>query len=172
MNDKDIISMTRQLTDIYSNNRHANVPFNLYYYDVGEKLEEGLFKNNFQNWLGVNMIKKGEYTTIKSFFEPKGKELVYLTADSDNEITELDHNCAYIIGGIVDRNRYKLLTFEKAKEMGIKHARLPIGEYMHLKSSKVLATNHVFAILSHFVNFKTDWKDAFISIIPKRKLNV
>jgi tRNA (guanine9-N1)-methyltransferase len=171
MNDKDIVSTVRQLTDIYSTNRKSKEPFNVIFYDVGEKIHEGLVKNNFINWLGMKMVKKGDYISMKEYIKniQGGKELVYLTADSENEITDLDSTTVYIIGGIVDRNKYKLLTYEKAKEMGIKHARLPIAEYLHLKSSKILATNHVFSIMSHFQTVK-NWKDAFMSIIPKRKL--
>jgi tRNA (guanine9-N1)-methyltransferase len=41
--------------------------------------------------------------------------LVYLTADSENLITDLDTDKVYVIGGIVDHNRHKLLTYNKAK---------------------------------------------------------
>jgi len=70
-----------------------------------------------------------------------------LTADSKNDIKELDPEDVYIIGGIVDRNRYVNLTFKKAEEEGIRHGRFPIGDYMQLKSSTVLTVNQVFQIL-------------------------
>ena len=59
-------------------------------------------------------------------------KLVYLTADSDVTLKSLDPSDVYIIGGIVDRNRYKNLTLDKANKDGIRHARLPIGDYMTL----------------------------------------
>lgn len=65
--------------------------------------------------------------------------LVYLTADATTELTELLPDHAYIIGGIVDRNRYKNLCLDRAKELGIKSARLPIGDHLKLAGSKVFA---------------------------------
>ena len=52
---------------------------------------------------------------------------MYLTADSPNLIKELDTDKVYIIGGIVDRNRYLRLTLDKAEKEGIAHGRLPLG---------------------------------------------
>ena len=76
-------------------------------------------------------------------------KLVYLTADSPNNITELDPSDIYIIGGIVDRNRYVRLTLDRANEQGIRHAKLPIGEYVQLATSTVLTVNQVFEIMAY-----------------------
>ena len=95
------------------------------------------------------------YTTTEDGKIPK-ERLVYLTADSKNEIKELDPEDVYIIGGIVDRNRYINLTLNKADEQNIRHGRLPIGDYMQLQSSTVLTVNHVFEILGLQFNNK-DW---------------
>ena len=61
---------------------------------------------------------------VKSIYQPDNtgtepmdkSKLVYLTADSPNTINDLDPEDIYIIGGIVDRNRYLKLTFNKAEE--------------------------------------------------------
>lgn len=42
------------------------------------------------------------------------EELVYLTADSPNTITQLEKGKVYILGGLVDRNAHKGLCFRKA----------------------------------------------------------
>lgn len=43
-------------------------------------------------------------------------KLVYLTADAADELHELDAESIYIIGGLVDRNRYKNICQNKATE--------------------------------------------------------
>jgi tRNA (guanine9-N1)-methyltransferase len=60
----------------------------------------------------------------------------------------LDPNDAYVIGGIVDRNRYINLTLDKANKDGVRHGKLPIGDYVRLQTSAVLAVNHVVEIMA------------------------
>jgi len=117
------------------------------------------------------------------------KNVVYLTADSEEELTELKEDEIYIIGGICDHNRYKVsallqtvssrpsprlmfmqsLCLNKAKDSGIRTARLPIGRYLaSLPTRKVLTVNQVFEILIRWVETK-DWEEALYSVIPKRK---
>ncbi|WWC88004.1 uncharacterized protein L201_002906 [Kwoniella dendrophila CBS 6074] len=100
----------------------------------------------------------------------KGKhKLIYLSADSEEEIETLDENEIYIIGGIVDRNRYKNLCQNKAENLNIKTARLPIGKFIeNLPTRKVLTVNQVFDILLQYIAQK-DWQKAFETVIPQRK---
>ncbi|KAF9057861.1 guanine-1-methyltransferase-domain-containing protein [Panaeolus papilionaceus] len=101
---------------------------------------------------------------------PRDK-IVYLTADTDEELTELLPDEIYIIGGIVDHNRYKNLCFSKAKESGVRTACLPIGRFLaSLPTRKVLTVNQVFEILVKWVECK-DWEEALYSVIPKRKFH-
>ena len=50
----------------------------------------------------------------------------------------------YIIGGIVDHNKLKNITKNKAKKLGIKTLKFPISKYMKLNSSSILTVLHVF----------------------------
>ena len=64
-------------------------------------------------------------------------------ADAEEELTELDRSRAYIIGGIVDRNRYKGLCKSRAEAGGIRTARLPIRDYLRLQAAPVMTVNQV-----------------------------
>lgn len=44
------------------------------------------------------------------------EELVYLTADSEDTLIELDPKKLYIIGGLVDRNRHRNVCANRAAE--------------------------------------------------------
>ncbi|RDB20091.1 tRNA (guanine(9)-N1)-methyltransferase [Hypsizygus marmoreus] len=97
------------------------------------------------------------------------QNVVYLTADSEEELSELKPEETYIIGGICDHNRYKNLCLNKAKESGVRTARLPIGRYLaSLPTRKVLTVNQVFEILLKWVETRS-WEEALYSVIPKRK---
>ena len=180
MNEQGNKSMVRQIVDLYSINKESSNPFRVILYGVGKQIKDGLEKSNYENWIGIEVYFKEDFPTFDKFIEeilykddkrPKDdikKNIFYLTADSENNIENIDNDATYIIGGIVDRNKYKGLTFNKAKELGINHGKFPIGDYLKLQSSQVLTTNHTFHILNEF-SIKHDWKDAFVSVIPKRK---
>lgn len=71
-------------------------------------------------------------------------QLVYLSADAEEELSTLSEGEVYIIGGIVDRNRHKNLCQGKAEGLGIRTARLPIGSFIeNLPTRKVLTVNQV-----------------------------
>ncbi|MCJ1256320.1 tRNA (guanine(9)-N(1))-methyltransferase [Lignoscripta atroalba] len=95
-------------------------------------------------------------------------EMVYLTSDSPNTLTELKPYSTYIIGGLVDKNRHKGICYKTAMDRGFKTAKLPIGEYMEMTSRFVLATSHVVEIMLRWLELG-DWGEAFLRVMPKRK---
>ncbi|RAR07314.1 oxidation resistance protein 1 [Stemphylium lycopersici] len=100
--------------------------------------------------------------------EAEEGEIVYLSSESDEILTHLKPNSTYIIGGLVDKNRHKGICHKRAVSRGIKTAKLPIGEYLEMKSRQVLVTNHVLEIMLKWMEFG-DWGKAFMAVMPERK---
>ena len=76
----------------------------------------------------------------------------------------------YVIGGIVDHNRLKKITYNYAVDNNLKMKRFPLlGEEIALKTNAHLAVNHVFEVMLKVQNGVT-WKQAIQEAIPSRKL--
>ncbi|KAJ2083788.1 tRNA (guanine(9)-N(1))-methyltransferase [Coemansia sp. RSA 988] len=166
MGEREIKSMCSQLTRCYSVNRCAAQHVDLHITKLHEKSS-----SRFESLRSVHTLWAKQYIDFhdKEYLDLFDKDkLVYLTADSPNVIEHLDPEKAYVVGGIVDKNRYKLLTLKKAEEHGIAHAQLPIGQYIQMASRKVMTVNQIFEILLRFIE-TDDWKTAFMDAIPQRK---
>ena len=86
----------------------------------------------YDKWI----IEKAARPYIEAF-EDRKENLVYLTADAETVLDDPDVSKIYIIGGLVDRNRWKGITLKKSAEQGIQSAKLPIGNYLKMSSSQV-----------------------------------
>jgi tRNA (guanine9-N1)-methyltransferase len=182
MTDKEVISLTSQLTYTYSANRRSSTPFtSLLFTSLNGRTKARLDAINdagYKRWSNTEWWEEGYdriWTSKSDSFggnedlDAHRTSVVYLTADSDEELMELKEGEIYVIGGICDHNRYKNLCLEKAKTSSVRHARLPIGRYIaSLTTRKVLTVNQVFEILLKWVETR-DWEQAFWSVIPKRK---
>ena len=147
--DKEIKSMASQIAYCHNTNKKQAQPCHIQVLGLGPKLRAKLDKYNISAW-GVTYSDTNfldYYMNEAEDKEKAKKSLVYLTADSENLLKKLDNKKVYVIGGLVDHNRHKLLTLKKANELGIKHARLPIQENIQLDSSAVLTVNHVFDLV-------------------------
>lgn len=157
---------------------------------------EGLFANHHHSWRGVSFldedfVEAAELAKGRMQGKEGGKlsgvldkadgsrgrtgndetpdgEVIYLSSDSPDTLTELKPYSTYIIGGLVDRNRHKGICYKRAMDRGIKTAKLPIGDYMQMTSRFVLATNHVSEIMLRWLELG-DWGEAFLRVVPKRK---
>ena len=164
MSDRDIQKLLKQVQRAYSVNRRAQHPVQLYLTSFGDKTKTKLQENkcNYEQW-DIH-INTEPYSNLFA-----KEDIVYLTSDSPNVLSEVDESKAYVIGGLVDHNHHKGLCYKLAVERGITHAQLPITEFIKLNSRRVLTVNHVFEILLRFIESK-DWKDAFYKVLPARKV--
>ncbi|EPR61112.1 tRNA (guanine(9)-N(1))-methyltransferase [Toxoplasma gondii RUB] len=97
-------------------------------------------------------------------------QIVYLSGDAETILEDLRPGYHYVIGGVVDRNRHKGLTFRKSKTEKVHAARLPIREYLgkELEGSTILTVNQVVEILLGYLSTR-DWHAALVKTFPARK---
>lgn len=186
-------SLSQQILFCYGVNRKAETPCKLYITGMNSSLREQLNKSCLSNWVGVYPYSE-EYLALPFFGAEKpstdqttaaaaaatsndanvldslhpAKQLVYLTSDAEDTIETLDDDTAYIIGGIVDRNRLKGATYTKACGQNVRTAKLPIKEHMAMSCTHVLTVNHVFEILLHFKHCGS-WSQSISAVLPQRK---
>ncbi|KAI9486100.1 MAG: guanine-1-methyltransferase-domain-containing protein [Benjaminiella poitrasii] len=169
MIDKELSSLRQQIVRCYSANvRAQKQSFKMMLTSFDEPLKKQMDAKapSWQNWKNIE-VRNEAYMDVLS--DEEKKNLVYLTADSKEVAHELEEGKTYIIGGIVDKNRYKNLCYDKAKSQGIKTAQLPIGDYIRMASRKVLTVNQVMEIMVKWLDCR-DWEQAFKEVIPERKL--
>lgn len=172
--DKAMTSLIQQIMYCYGANRKSAHPAKFSLFNLGPRVRRGLEKIKFESWIGFravseDLLSTDEYQTLINNDSTDGKkELIYLTSDADEVLTDLNPNHAYVIGGIVDRNRLKGATLKKAQSLHIRTAKLPIKEYLQLSTTHILTVNHVFDILIRFQESK-DWRESLAVVLPQRK---
>ncbi|GAB6028459.1 hypothetical protein CHUAL_002619 [Chamberlinius hualienensis] len=162
MTDRDISKTCKQIQRCYALNRRSKSPLQLYITSCNGKTKDKLFATQGTEHWDIH-FKPNSW--IDEFSK---NDVVYLTSDSDCVLENLDDSKVYIIGGLVDHNKHKRVCFNQAQENDVKHARLPIDEFIDMKTRKTLTINHVFDIIIKVLNGET-WKDAFMSTIASRK---
>ncbi|CAI7629113.1 unnamed protein product [Penicillium viridicatum] len=186
MSDRERISLAGQLTRSYSDNSRAVFNGHMMFSSFDKLLKERFdtVLACHKNWKRVRFfqedfvhagkVAKEQMTAPRGgqlagpFAEqtdakPEDGEIIYLSSDSENTLTELKPYSTYIVGALVDKNRHKA-----AVEKGIKTAKLPIGQYIQMAHRPVLATNHVIEIMLAWLELR-DWGKAFMKVIPTRK---
>ena len=193
MVEKERISLGSQITRSYSDNTKAPFKSHLVVSSFDKLLKERfdtVLAKSHDNWKGVRFLqedflqvadmakewmqepeKGGQMAGIftdKTNARPEDGEVVYLSSESPDTLTELKPYSTYIVGGLVDKNRYKGVCYNRATEKGIKTAKLPIGDYIQMASRQVLTTNHVIEIMLRWLELG-DWGKAFMQVLPQRK---
>lgn len=177
MTEQEITKAVLQVGRIYSINRHADNPCQLYVSSLKGKILDKMTKTNvgYKNW-DINCTEKS-YLELFEQDQDCGVQsnIIYLSGDSDSNLPEVDEvlkdqSKVYVIGGLVDHNRHKNLCQNRARERNIPTAKLPIKEHVKLSQRHILSTVTVFEILLKVLGDKMEWVDSFKTCIPKRKL--
>jgi len=167
---KEWSSFSKQLRFVYERNCKTTTPFKLTFTGLDGEFGEFVRRTNggSENWHVVR-----ETRTIREMLEDDAEErtrFVYLTGDSEHELSALEDGKVYVVGGFIDRNRHKGLTLNKARELGVAHARLPISEHLQLRGSYVLTVNQTTDVLTSYRELE-DWGKAMESVVPLRKVS-
>ncbi|KAI1714534.1 tRNA (Guanine-1)-methyltransferase domain-containing protein [Ditylenchus destructor] len=162
MSDICIRKTVSQLSYCYATNRRANNPLQYYIVNLREQSKSILDKFSGSHQWDVFVLED----SISEIW--RKEDIVYLTAESENVLESLQPDKAYVIGGLLDHNSQKGLCHSIAIDKGYSHARLPIDEFVKMRTRKVLTINQVFEILLRFSESQ-NWEEAFFSVIPKRK---
>lgn len=172
MNDKEIVSMSNQITRCYSAKRHSLYDIDLIISNFNNRLRNRFDTSlsDYTKWQNMTFKENKSLEELLPEDEEERKKWVYLTADTEEELGELKHGETYIIGGIVDKNRHKRLCLEKAQRLNLRVAKLPIGKFIQMNSRHVLATSHVYEIMCLFFENGHNWEKAFNQVLPPRKL--
>ncbi|KAJ3030687.1 tRNA methyltransferase 10 [Rhizophlyctis rosea] len=164
MSEKEVKSTALQIAHSYAQNNKASNRLNLALTSFKGSVKEALNRSypTFVNW--KIQSEESDYYVV---WDPA--KIVYLSADAEDTLTDLEDDTVYMIGGIVDKNRFPNLCFKDAQKHNCRTAKLPVDQHIDMRGTrKVLTTNHVFEILSKFMDTK-DWRSAIYEVIPQRK---
>jgi tRNA (guanine9-N1)-methyltransferase len=178
MSAKEINSLASQIRYCYASNKRAKYPTTVRVTSLtGSTLEQLQKVSGMDRWshrafhhTPQSILQAYAPTMIDAIKKQRERpQFCYLTGDSDTVLETLHDDTIYIIGGIVDRNRLKHATLDRAQSLGMATAKLPLAEYCTIGTTKVLTCNHVFDILLKYREHGGDWKKAFLESLPNRK---
>ena len=162
MTERDLGKCLKQVQRCYAANRRAARPVQLALTSMeGESRRLMDANDGWQNW-DVRI----EREHLLDVLPPE--TVTYLSSDSEHQLDALVPGRAYVIGGLVDHNHHKGECLRRAREAGIAHARLPIDDFVEMKTRKVLTIDHVFSILL-LVAGGCGWQQALQQVLPARK---
>ena len=171
MSDNDIKSLCKQLMTCYSENKKANIAHRIFVCGVGSRLQAKIdCYQGMQNWIGTTFTE----TRPSDYFDCS--RLTYLSADSPNVLSSQlpSRNQVFVIGGLVDHNRVRHASLDRATSYNISTAKFPLSEALGFGVNSLLTVNQVFEMLVKMQWTQNDdigaWRDVFMSVLPRRKI--
>ncbi|XP_037093935.1 tRNA methyltransferase 10 homolog A-like [Pollicipes pollicipes] len=162
MTDRDLGKCLKQVQRCYAANRRARRPLQLHLSSMDGRSRVLMDAND--GWANWDVHVHREH--FRQALDPAS--ITYLSSESEHELTALEPGRAYVIGGLVDHNHHKGLCLRRAEEAGLSHARLPIDQFVQMRTRKVLTIDHVFCILLEVAAGRS-WQEALCTVLPARK---
>lgn len=165
---KEANNTAKQLSFCFSTNRKHRKPFNLHMCNISKN---GPTMESLHRFIPT-MYNKSFPLNLheKSFTEifPK-KKLVYLTPHATATLQQFNPNDIYIIGSFVDKASSEPLSLAKAKEAGVRMARLPIEQFLDWGAGKKYLTLNQMCDIMLDLRYTRDWNQALLHV-PRRKI--
>nr|XP_020640557.1 mitochondrial ribonuclease P protein 1 [Pogona vitticeps]XP_020640558.1 mitochondrial ribonuclease P protein 1 [Pogona vitticeps] len=166
MSQKEIKYTVKQMMECEAFNRRAKDPFHFHYCSL---TTDSPYHKEFVKRYGEAWDKLLVTVSEKAYVEifPRD-QIVYLTADSPNEMKKFENDKIYIIGCLVDGAGKPGISFARAKRLNLATARLPLDRYLDWQiGGKNLTLNQMACILLALKD-TGDWKEA-LKFVPQRK---
>lgn len=164
---KNSCIISRQIIRGFGDNRKSRQPFDMHCTNVD--MDTTLMKEMKKEMPNLAQSMLDTHTEDVIDLYPK-EELVYLSQHSPNVLAKYNPADTYIIGGLVDKGHDGPATLGRAKQLGIRHAWLPLQQHLSWGSAdRGLPLNIVINILLEVKNNGGDWKKAF-KHVPARKV--
>lgn len=169
MNPKAARYTAGHLTRAYMDNRKNLQPFDLHIHNsnrTSETMKE--IEKRMPNLHDPNFTIEVHDECFTDLY-PR-ENLVYLTPESKNLLSDYNGRDIYVVPAVVDTGLKGPITMARPKQLQIRTAWFPINHYLSWgPGSKHLPLDIIIKILLDFKN-KRNWKEAF-KHIPDRKLN-
>lgn len=160
-------SIASQTQRIVRFNNESDQPFNLWF----AGLRDGPVLDRLNS---VNLFSPRNFInrTERHFTELFPRErLVYLSPDAEETIEEFDRQAVYVLGALVDRYEDHPMSYESAKQHGIRSVKLPLKEHVILSDLAIdLSFLSVFQMLNYMQLSYATWANAFrMYLSPDRR---
>jgi len=167
MESKGTRSIATQVLTLYGNNLKSAHPYQIHLANLlpgtGTSKAMDAILLGREQWVGFHTHR--EDPSLLGF--PREK-VVYLSPDSTEILTSMEPGWAYVVGGLVDRNRHPGASLARATALGVRTARLPIDEHAAVSRNDFLTISDVLWILSSFGENEGDWGEVFRQLKAKR----
>jgi len=160
--EKDMRGIVKQFAYMQRPNREHEMPFAFHVTSCNLLWREALNKHGGLNW-------KMHFHEKPIFEMFPREEIVYLSPDAEQELSDIQPEKVYVIGGIVDRTVKKGLSLNRAKEHEVEVRRLPLSK-IRLLGKNVLNIDTMVQVLLHFQTSK-DWVQVLRDYLPPRFLH-